>query len=106
MPIASNCSPPCSDGWSPTADLIRRWIRKTPMPAASTEVVPYATDLAIRPSRRISDRETSIVKGIQREFAQYQIRRSTFAGQWEEVADLILPTSRNTFFYTNYTTQG
>ena len=72
----------------------------------STEVVPYATELAIRPSRRISDRETANVKGIQREFAQYQIRRSTFAGQWEEVADLILPTSRNTFFYTNYTTPG
>jgi hypothetical protein len=73
---------------------------------SSTEVVPYATELEIRPSRRMSDRETSIVKGIQREFAQYQIRRSTFAGQWEEVADLILPTSRNTFFYTNYTTPG
>jgi hypothetical protein len=29
-----------------------------------------------------------------------------FARQWEEVAQLILPTSRNTFFYQNYNTPG
>ena len=73
---------------------------------SSTNVVPYATTLEVRPARRVTDRETEIVKGIQREFAQYQIRRSTFAGQWEEVAQLILPTSKNTFFYTNYNTPG
>jgi hypothetical protein len=78
------------------------------MPSASTSqaVVPYSNELAILRPRRVSDRETEIVKGIQREFAQYQIRRGTFAGQWEEVASLILPTSKNTFFYTNYNTPG
>jgi hypothetical protein len=79
------------------------------MPSASSStnsVVPYATDLNTIKSRRVSDRETEIVKGIQREFSQYQTRRSTFAGQWEEVAQLILPTSKNTFFYTNYNTPG
>lgn len=32
-------------------------------------------------------------------FSQLQTWRNVFAGQWEEVAALILPTSRNTFFY-------
>src|SRR5258708_4071822 len=29
-----------------------------------------------------------------------------FAMQWEEVAQLILPTSRNTFFYQSYNSPG
>jgi hypothetical protein len=41
-----------------------------------------------------------------REFAQYQARRTTFAAQWEEVSQLILPTSKNTFFYQNYNYPG
>jgi hypothetical protein len=53
--------------------------------------------------RVISDRERQIVANIMREFAQYQTRRSRFAGQCEEVAELILPTSRNTFFYRTTT---
>lgn len=57
-------------------------------------------------ARRISDREASIVAKSMRTFGQYQSRRSLFAGQWEEVAQLILPTSRNTFFYQNYNTPG
>ena len=32
--------------------------------------------------------------------------RYTFGGQWEEVAELILPTSRNTFFYGNWSWPG
>ena len=72
---------------------------------AATSVVPYTDTAEIRP-RVITDRETEIVKGIQREFAQYQLRRNTFAGQWEEVSELLLPTSRNTFFYTNYNYPG
>jgi hypothetical protein len=76
------------------------------MAEASTSVVPYGLDLNIRRPRQVSDREREIVQGIMREFGQYQVRRSTFAGQWEEVAQLILPTSRNTFYYQNYNTPG
>lgn len=57
-------------------------------------------------TRRISDREQRLFYETMREFGQYQTRRSMFAGQWEEVAQLILPTSRNTFFYQNYNTPG
>ena len=79
------------------------------MPSASS-----STDLAVYPSataptgqaRTISDREANIVSAIMREFGQYQTRRSMFAQQWEEVAELILPTSRNTFYYQNYNTPG
>jgi hypothetical protein len=74
--------------------------------ASSTNVVPYEVDTVIRNPRQPTDRERAIVTGIMREFGQYQIRRSTFAGQWEEVAQLILPTSRNTFYYQNYNTPG
>jgi Bacteriophage head to tail connecting protein len=78
------------------------------MPSASS------TDLAVygdpKPgtgmSRTISDRENQIVTGILREFAQVQTRRSMFAMQWEEIAALILPTSKNTFFYQSYNTPG
>lgn len=41
-----------------------------------------------------------------REFSQLQTYRSLFAQQWEEVAELILPTSKNTFFYGSYNMQG
>ncbi len=39
-------------------------------------------------------------------FSQLQTWRNVFAGQWEEVAALILPTSRNTFFYGNFNWPG
>ncbi len=82
------------------------------MPAASS-----STDIAVAyngtsptapigQARVIGDREAGIITAILREFGQYQSRRSTFASQWEEVAALILPTSRNTFFYQNYNTPG
>jgi len=67
---------------------------------SSTDIVPVGR------FRTISDREQGIVAATLREFGQYQTRRSMFAGQWEEVAQLILPTSRNTFFYQNYNTPG
>ncbi len=77
------------------------------MPSASTSlaVVEPAT-APTGSSRVISDREAMVVSAIMREFGQYQTRRSMFAGQWEEVAELILPTSRNTFFYQNYNSPG
>ena len=74
---------------------------------SSTELAPYAE--AVKPTgqaRVVSDREAQIVSAILREFSQYQTRRSMFAGQWEEVAELILPTSRNTFFYQSYNSPG
>jgi len=75
--------------------------------ASSTEIVPYATNVQpVGPSRVISDREALIVAGIKREFAQKTAERSTLAGHCEEVAQLILPTSRNTFNYQDYNTPG
>ena len=74
---------------------------------SSTSVVPYADATAPSgKSRLISNREAAIVAGILREFSQYQSARSTFGVHCEEVAQLILPTSRNTFFYQNYNTPG
>jgi hypothetical protein len=78
-----------------------------PSASSSTEVAVY--DPATAPTgrvRRISDRESLIVAGILREFSQYTTWRNTFATQCEEVAQLILPTSRNTFFYQNFNWPG
>jgi hypothetical protein len=70
-------------------------------------VVPYGSPTApVTASRRISDREAAKVTAIIREFSQFVAARSTLAGHCEEVAELILPTSRNTFFYQNYNTPG
>jgi hypothetical protein len=80
------------------------------MPSASksTELAAYATDPVnlTGKTRTISDREAQIVAATLREFGQYQSRRSVFAAQWEEVAELILPTSRGTFYYQNMQTPG
>src|SRR5882762_11281651 len=56
--------------------------------------------------RAVSDAEREVVRDIMQEFSQYVNWRSTFAMQWEEAAELILPTSRNTFFYQNFTWPG
>jgi hypothetical protein len=78
------------------------------MPSASqsTELTAYAGAPLIRSPRIISDREAAKVQEILREFDQFQIARSTLGGHCEEVAELILPTSRGTFFYLNYQTPG
>jgi hypothetical protein len=77
------------------------------MPSASTSVVPIQTGASVDGrGRRVSDREMEKVNKSKRTFSQYQTRRSMFAGQWEEVAQLILPTSRNTFFYQSYMAPG
>lgn len=51
-----------------------------------------------------SDRSEKIVLETMHEFSQMQTWRATFAGQWEEIAALVMPTSRNTFNYgsSNY----
>jgi hypothetical protein len=53
-----------------------------------------------------SDREMMIVARVMQEFSQLQTARNTFASQWEEVAELVLPTSRNTFMYGSFNWQG
>lgn len=55
---------------------------------------------------RMSSREEDIVRDSLHEFSQLQLFRNTTAQQWEEVAELILPTSRNTFMYGNYNWPG
>jgi hypothetical protein len=62
--------------------------------------------VAIDRPRVIGQREQDIVLDVMREFSQMQWARSTTAGHWEEIAALILPSSRNTFFYQNYNTPG
>src|SRR6266705_1162225 len=77
--------------------------------ASRTDIVAYngtAPMAATGKTRDISDREAQIVTAIIREFGQYQTRRSVFAQQWEEVAELILPTSRGTFYYQDMQTPG
>ncbi len=56
--------------------------------------------------RIISPREEEIVADSLREFAQLQTWRNTFASQYEEIAELILPTSCNTFMYGNFSWPG
>lgn len=53
-----------------------------------------------------TDYETQIVAESKREFQQLQTMRAVFGSHWEEVAELVLPTSRNTFYYGNYNFPG
>ena len=65
------------------------------------------TDTAtLRRPRREDKREQETVRRALREFGELQMWRNVFAGQWEETAELILPTSRNTFFYGSFNWQG
>ena len=81
------------------------------MPAASSlNVLPTAIDP--RPQSRhadarlISDKESQLIADLMREFSQMTIWRNTTAHHCEEIAELILPTSRNTFFYGNWNWPG
>ncbi|HZR03609.1 MAG TPA: portal protein [Burkholderiales bacterium] len=56
--------------------------------------------------RQPTAREQDILDESFREFAQLQTWRHTFAAHWEEVANLILPESRNTFEYGNFNWPG
>lgn len=53
-----------------------------------------------------SDREQQIVIELMALFAQLQVWRNTFANQWEEVAQLLMPEWRNTFYYGNQNWPG
>jgi len=74
--------------------------------ASATSLVAYDAQTLTTASRQISDREGQIVAGILREFSAMQSARALTGGHCEEVSELILPTSRNTFFYQSYNTPG
>lgn len=58
------------------------------------------------PPKSQSSEDERLCAEILAEFGQHQLWRNTTAAQWEEVASLILPTSRNTFFYGNFNWPG
>lgn len=47
-----------------------------------------------------------ILMQSKQEFFQLQTYRAVFASHWEEVAELLIPTSRNTFFFGSYNFPG
>lgn len=47
-----------------------------------------------------------ILAESKQEFQQLQTYRAVFGTHWEEVAEILRPTSRNTFFYGNYNFPG
>lgn len=47
-----------------------------------------------------------ILRDSMQEFSQLQTVRANFASQWDEAAQLIRPTSRNTFYYGNFNFPG
>lgn len=51
-------------------------------------------------------KDEDIVQESMQEFSGLQAYRAVHAEQWEEIAELILPTSRNTFYYGNYKFPG
>jgi Bacteriophage head to tail connecting protein len=53
-----------------------------------------------------SEEDDALYGEIMRYFSQMQLWRNNFAQQWEEVAELILPTSRNTFYYQTFNWPG
>lgn len=62
----------------------------------------YATGTPRSPTAH----EEEIVGESLREFSQLQTMRATFGTHWDEVAQLIDPTSRNTFQYGDFNWQG
>ncbi len=56
--------------------------------------------------RRQTDYEEKLVSETLREFTELQQWRFVFGSHWEEVAELIDPTQRNTFQYGNYNSPG
>jgi hypothetical protein len=53
-----------------------------------------------------SQKDDELVSHVLRLFWQLQQWRAVFAGQWEEVAELIYPEMRNTFIYGNFNWPG
>ncbi len=63
-------------------------------------------DIRQESAKRAGAREETIVADSLREFAELTTWRNTFAGQYEEIAELIDPNSSNTFFFGNYNFPG
>lgn len=53
-----------------------------------------------------TDYEEEVVTTRLQEFSQLNLWRNTTASHWEEIAELIDPASRNTFYYSNYNWPG
>lgn len=53
-----------------------------------------------------SDRETQIAEETIKKFMSLNSSRAIFAAQWDEVAALVRPEQRNTFYFGNYNTPG
>lgn len=53
-----------------------------------------------------SQKDQDTVCCILNKFKEKQTWRNTFAGQWQEIAELILPNFSNTFYYGNYNFPG
>lgn len=51
-------------------------------------------------------REQDLVDEVYNVFQQCNLYRTTFASQWEEIAQLIMPDQRNTFYRENYNFPG
>lgn len=56
--------------------------------------------------RGMTPREYDIVFDVLKQFSQMTTWRNVFAGQYEEVSELIMPNYRNTFFYGNFNWPG
>ena len=69
---------------------------KVPLLYRSEDLLPLKSQQA----------QQDVLTEIMLMFSQAQTWRATFAAQWEEVAELILPTSRNTFYYGNFNWPG
>ena len=54
----------------------------------------------------MTTRQEEIINFVLRDFQQKQVYRYVFGSHWEEVAELILPTQRNTFQFGNYNWPG
>ena len=64
------------------------------------------SEILYDPNKRQTQHELDIVASVMKEFGQMHSWRTMFSTHWEEVAELVLPTSRNTFFFGAYNTPG
>lgn len=55
---------------------------------------------------RMDEKAKQVVEDTIREFGEMQLQRNTTAGQWEEVAEILSPNDRNTFFFGNLNWPG
>lgn len=59
-----------------------------------------------RTAAQQTDYENAIIEESIREFSELQTYRNVFATQWEQVASLVMPSQRNTFFFGSYNFPG